>query len=146
VINPRVKSAYVEIQGSMMYSIAVDPVVVWCGGACGWYEIRPSAQFEEIYEQMREAIVLYYAILDVFEASAEALEVYRQMPKSQRKRMREPTIDLDEVLLKVDIYPRLPILARAVYIADRLHSMQWLSGMACSVTKQKNDATNGLRS
>lgn len=108
VVDHNVQSGYVEIQGATMYSISYGPVAVWVAGVCGWFEISPSPQFEETYNQMREAIGLYYEILEVFELHKAELKDYQKTEKSKKKRMREPTVDLDEVLFKVRALISLP--------------------------------------
>lgn len=106
VVNPNVYSGYVEIHGASLYSISYGPLAVWVGGRCGWFElVSPSPQFEQIFAQMREAVTLYYEILTVFESLEAELEEYRATPKNKRKRMRVPTVNLDEVLLKVGKIP-----------------------------------------
>lgn len=74
---------------------------LWVSGECGWYEIHPSAKYKAIYEDILEAIQLYHVIFSVFESLDAAEEEYRAAPKSKRKRMNKPTVDLDEILLKV---------------------------------------------
>lgn len=102
VVDPDVTSGYIEIQNSTMYSISYGPLAVWVSGACGWFElVSPSPQFAEIHNQMREAVTLYYEILDVFAVLEAKLEEYHAAPKNKRKRMQKPTVTLDEVLLKV---------------------------------------------
>ncbi|OIW29944.1 hypothetical protein CONLIGDRAFT_714399 [Coniochaeta ligniaria NRRL 30616] len=101
LVNPDVNSGYIEIQGATMYSISYGPLAVWVGGGCGWFElVSPAPQFEEIYDQMREAVTLYYEILTVFESLEAELEEYRATEKNKKKRMRKPTVNLDEVLLQ----------------------------------------------
>ena len=101
VVNPGVQSEYIEIPGSATYSIGYGALGIWVSGVCGWYEISPSPQFQDTYDQMCEAVVLYYEIMEAFEAHYAELSEYKATPKSTRKRMREPSIDLDQVLLKV---------------------------------------------
>jgi hypothetical protein len=108
VVDPDVHSGYIEIQGATMYSISYGPLAVWVGGRCGWFElVSPSLKFEEIYNQMREAVTLYYEILTVFESLEAELEEYRGTAKNKRKRIKAPSVNLDEVLLKVGNTPYL---------------------------------------
>jgi hypothetical protein len=106
VLDPNVTSGYIEIPTSTSYSISWGPLAVWVSGERGWYEIgSPSPQFAQIYTQMREAITLYYELLEVFEDLNADLEDYYAAPKNKRKRMQIPTVSLDDVLLKVGTSP-----------------------------------------
>jgi len=101
VLDPEVTSGYIEITNSTLYSISYGPLAVWVSGERGWFElVSPSPQFAEIHMQIREAVTLYYEILEVFEDLEDDLEDYHAAPKQKRKRMQKPTVSLDEVLLK----------------------------------------------
>lgn len=102
VVDPNIASGYIEIHNSTMYSISYGPLAIWVSGQCGWFEIgSPSPKFAEICSQMREAVTLYYEILQVFEDLEADLEEYHNAPERERKRMQKPTVTLDELLLKV---------------------------------------------
>ncbi|KAK4151804.1 hypothetical protein C8A00DRAFT_45036 [Chaetomidium leptoderma] len=70
LVRPSVKSAYIEIAHSDRYSIGEGPlgVVLWVSGAAGWFEIQPSVKYQPMYDQIREAITLYYSAFEVYEA------------------------------------------------------------------------------
>lgn len=110
VVNQGVQSGYfcIEIADSVMYAMDYPPVV-WISGRSGWFELKPSRQYEEMYSQMCEAITLYYEIRAVFQSYEASVADYRRKPKSERKRIREPTINLDDVLLEVDTPPIFPV-------------------------------------
>ncbi|KAB5575820.1 hypothetical protein GE09DRAFT_605637 [Coniochaeta sp. 2T2.1] len=101
LVDPRVHSGYIEIEGATLYSIGWGPLSVWVGGTSGWFELRtPSPQFEAIFAEIHEAITLYYELLTIFENSRDNMEEYQQV-KGRKKRVKEPApLDLDTVLLK----------------------------------------------
>ncbi|AEO56936.1 hypothetical protein MYCTH_2302469 [Thermothelomyces thermophilus ATCC 42464] len=93
LVRSSVRAAYIEIPRSDRYSIGDGPLVLWVSGAAGWFEIRPSARYLPMYEQVREAITLYYSAFEVYEAYAQACG-------GKKKSRRPPPPSLDEVFLK----------------------------------------------
>jgi hypothetical protein len=93
VVRPNVKSAHIEIPHSDQYSIGDRPLSLWVSGAAGWFEIRPSAQYQAMYDQVREATTLYYSAFDVYEGYNEACQ-------GKKKQRRPPPPRLDDIFLK----------------------------------------------
>lgn len=65
--NPAYKR--VKIDHVTNYSFGQDDYgrpVIWAAGKAGWYEISPSARYIEYYENMVEAIDLFYFMVDQF--------------------------------------------------------------------------------
>lgn len=65
------RAAHIEIPYSTRYSIGDGPVLLWVLGAAGWYLIRPSAEYQEMFDEIRQAITLYYAAVEVYEEYEE---------------------------------------------------------------------------
>jgi hypothetical protein len=40
--------------------------VIWAQGAAGWFEIRPSPQYQAVYKDMVQAVELLYFITDIY--------------------------------------------------------------------------------
>jgi hypothetical protein len=40
--------------------------VIWAQGAAGWFEIRPSPQYQAVYNDMVQAVELLYFITDIY--------------------------------------------------------------------------------
>ncbi|KAL2016698.1 hypothetical protein VTK56DRAFT_3161 [Thermocarpiscus australiensis] len=93
LVRPSLKSAYIEIPHSDRYSIGDGPLALWVSGASGWFEIRPSLEYMPMYNQIREAITLYYGVFDVYEAYEKACG-----HKKKANWPKPPT--LDQVFLK----------------------------------------------
>ncbi|KAL2162625.1 hypothetical protein VTH06DRAFT_6461 [Thermothelomyces fergusii] len=93
LVRSSVRTARIEIPRSDRYSIGDGPLVLWVSGAAGWFEIRPSARYQPMYEQVREAITLYYSAFEVYEAYAQAWG-------GKKKSRRPPPPTLDDVFLK----------------------------------------------
>ncbi|KAL2136390.1 hypothetical protein VTI74DRAFT_4034 [Chaetomium olivicolor] len=88
LVRPSLRSAYIEIPYSDRYSIGDGPLVLWVSGAAGWFEIRPSARYQPMYDQVREAITLYYGAFEVYEDYANACGW-----KKKAKWPPQPTLD-----------------------------------------------------
>ncbi|KAL2152554.1 hypothetical protein VTH82DRAFT_5738 [Thermothelomyces myriococcoides] len=93
LVRSSVRTAYIEITHSDRYSIGDGPLVLWVSGAAGWFEIRPSARYQPMYDQVREAITLYYSAFEVYEA-------YIRACGGKKKSRRPPPPSLDDVFLK----------------------------------------------
>lgn len=108
VLKPNIKTASIEIPGSVRYAIGYGEIAIWVSGAAGWYEVRPAPEYEEIYLQMYEAIMLYYVALDVVDEYLKA--------KKKRSRRREPTPD--DIFLQVSgahaLFPESKAVANTV--------------------------------
>lgn len=76
-----------EVPHSVTYSIG-DPATLWVAGAAGWYEIRPSTEYQRVYDQVVEATTLYYGVFDAYEKHNLANE-----GKKKSKRLSPPTLD-----------------------------------------------------
>lgn len=97
VVRSSLKSAHVEVQGSTRYSIGIGPYpVVWASGEAGWFEIRPARRYEATYNQMCQAISLYYAVMDVYD------EIWATKGKGKR-RQELAKVKIDDVLFKVSL-------------------------------------------
>jgi hypothetical protein len=40
--------------------------VIWAQGKAGWFEIRPTAQYKPIYDEMVQAVELLYFVTDIY--------------------------------------------------------------------------------
>jgi hypothetical protein len=108
VIRPNLKSAYIEIQKSLSYSIGYGPYpVVWISGAAGWFEISPAPRYRKIYDEMCDAVTLYYKVMDAYEPYNKAKLDYETATAKRRRKMKPPgPVTLDQVFLKVGIICR----------------------------------------
>ncbi|KAK0651873.1 hypothetical protein B0T16DRAFT_404879 [Cercophora newfieldiana] len=87
LLKPNIKTANVEIPASLRYSIGYGDIALWVSGTAGWYEVRPAPEYEEIYLQIYEAIMLYYEALNI-------IDEYRKRKKRKPKKAGpEPTPD-----------------------------------------------------
>ncbi|TPX13461.1 uncharacterized protein E0L32_006191 [Thyridium curvatum] len=94
LVKSSLKSAHVEVQGSTRYSIGIGPYpVVWASGEAGWFEIRPARRYEATYNQMCQAISLYYAVMDVYD------EIWATKGKGKR-RQELAKVKINDVLFK----------------------------------------------
>ncbi|KAI6766381.1 hypothetical protein HG530_007451 [Fusarium avenaceum] len=62
-------STPLEVKKCDMYSIgenAQNVPIIWVQGTCAFYEITPSPAYAPIYKKMREAVLLYYRLLDIY--------------------------------------------------------------------------------
>jgi hypothetical protein len=91
VIRPSVRSGHIEITRSYLYSIGDGPLALWVSGVAGWFEIKPSAKYQRMYDQVVEAMTLYYSAFEVHEAYIKAC---------RRKGRRPSAPPLDKVFLK----------------------------------------------
>lgn len=87
------RTAHIEISHSERYSIGDGPLVLWVSGPAGWFEIRPSPAYQRMYDQVREAITLYYSAFEVYESYVAACA-----SKKKTRRPRPPS--LDDIFLK----------------------------------------------
>ncbi|KAL2257035.1 hypothetical protein VTK26DRAFT_754 [Humicola hyalothermophila] len=93
LVRPSVRSAYIEISHSDNYSFGDGPVVIWASGASGWFEIRPSAKYQSMFNQAREAVTLYYSVFDAYEE-------YRIACGGKKKSKRPDPPTLDQIFFK----------------------------------------------
>ena len=93
VVRPSVKFAYIEIVHSDRYSFGDGPVTLWVSGASGWFEIRPSLKYQAMYNQVREAVTLYYGVFDAYEDHSKLCD------GRKKSRMPKPP-SLDQIFLK----------------------------------------------
>jgi hypothetical protein len=91
VVRPSVKTGYIEIAPSSLYSIGDGPLALWVSGASGWFEIKPSAKYQRMYDEVVEAMTLYYSAFEVHHAYMKAC---------RRKGRKPPPPPLDKVFLK----------------------------------------------
>jgi hypothetical protein len=98
VINPRIKSAYIEIEASYSYSIGLDDAgypVVWVSGEAGWFEIAsPSSRYKAVYDAVMEGITLYYDVMRVYEK-------LKGSKGAQGRQKAFKKLAVDEILYKV---------------------------------------------
>jgi hypothetical protein len=60
---------YIEIQNVTRFSygeMTDGAYVIWAQGKAGWFEIRPTAQYKPIYDEMVQAVELLYFVTDVY--------------------------------------------------------------------------------
>ncbi|KAK1829642.1 hypothetical protein QBC39DRAFT_356086 [Podospora conica] len=93
LVNPKVRSAYIEITGSDKYSIGYDPSTLWVAGATGWFEIRPAPQYEAMYLEILQAMVLFFEVQNIYMPYQEALNGLKGAKKRALKKPAPPTLD-----------------------------------------------------
>ncbi|KFY48696.1 hypothetical protein V495_01115 [Pseudogymnoascus sp. VKM F-4514 (FW-929)] len=59
------KDCLVELTNVRGFSIGDGPITLWANGRAGWFEIKPAATYQKIYNKMTEAIELYYILCDI---------------------------------------------------------------------------------
>lgn len=80
-----------------MYSIgenAQNVPIIWVQGTCAFYEITSSPAYAPIYKKMREAVLLYYRLLDIYS---------RKRPGKAKKSKKDIQKDLYHVFHQVCI-------------------------------------------
>ncbi|KAK4464811.1 hypothetical protein QBC42DRAFT_36679 [Cladorrhinum samala] len=87
LVRQNQKTAYIEVEGCTNYSIGDGPVTLWVSGKAGWYEIRPSAEYQPVYDEAIEAINLYYGILVAYDNHAKTRK------RKKGKKPDPPTMD-----------------------------------------------------
>ncbi len=92
MLRPGLENAFLEIIPDR-YSIGDGPITLWVAGASGWFEIRPSATFQAMYNQVREATVVYYCAF-------MAYEEYNQACVGKKKARRPPPPTFDDIYFK----------------------------------------------
>ncbi|KAK4245850.1 hypothetical protein C7999DRAFT_15995 [Corynascus novoguineensis] len=157
LVRSNVKAAHIEIPHSERYSIGDGPLVLWVSGAAGWFEIRPSSRYQPMYDQVREAITLYYSAFEVYEA-------YVRVYGNKKKSRRPPPPSLDEIFLKYAVRAGDGILRHEVEALchkwaefliphfdkevdldwDTTRFAKWLRNSHPDVRKRLADIANGL--
>ncbi|KAH6840812.1 hypothetical protein B0I37DRAFT_438240 [Chaetomium sp. MPI-CAGE-AT-0009] len=157
LVRSSVKTAYIEIPHSDRYSIGDGPLVLWVSGAAGWFEIRPSPEYQQMYDQVREAITLYYSAFEVYEAYVGACA-----NKKKARRPRPPS--LDDIFLRYAVRAGDGILRHEVEALcskwaefliphfdkefdldwNTTHFAKWLRSSHPEVQKKLADIANGL--
>jgi hypothetical protein len=56
-------------------------VSLWASGKGGWYEIKPAAQYQQIYKKMCQGITLYYSVMEVYGMSSLDEHLKKFTPK-----------------------------------------------------------------
>jgi len=79
---------HIEIADCQGFSIGSGPITLWAMGESGWLEIRPSEQYQKMYNTMAEGISIYYLITEMYESAK---------PKKGSK----VSLTIDEILLNV---------------------------------------------
>lgn len=44
-------------------------VVIWALGEAGWFELRPHESYEDIHDDMKEAVEILYFVSDIYNES-----------------------------------------------------------------------------
>ncbi|KAI4615569.1 uncharacterized protein J4E87_009027 [Alternaria ethzedia] len=91
--------------------------VIWAQGQAGWFEIRPTAQYKPIYDQMVQAVELLYFVTDIYGES--------------RKKSSGPSAEL--VFQEYAEDERFP--CNDVATAERLFDQHHLFLMMCFLNK-----------
>ena len=97
VRNTPAKTYHVELSPTHSYSIGFGPCCIWASGGAGWFEINPSPKYQAMYDEMCEAIHLYYTVMDVYENAK------KKQAKPGKKQKGVASVPIDEVLLKVGL-------------------------------------------
>lgn len=69
VLKKPYKPMEIEIQHVTRFSygeMTDGAYVIWAQGQAGWFEIRPTAQYKPIYDQMVQAVELLYFVTDIY--------------------------------------------------------------------------------
>ncbi len=138
MLRPGLESASIEIPLSDHYSIGDGPVTLWVSGASGWFEIRPSAQYQAMYDQVREAIVVYYCAFVAYEEHNKAC-------LGKKKARKPPPPTFDDIYLKYAVRAGDGILRHE---AEALYN-KWAPFMISHFDREKElvwAATNFARS
>ncbi|KAM7188325.1 hypothetical protein V8F20_010608 [Naviculisporaceae sp. PSN 640] len=90
LVNPAIRTAYIEIKGSDRYSIGYDPTTLWLSGSAGWFEIVPSPEYEAMYREVQDGITLYYSVIEVYE---EHEQLCAKRKKAKKGPPPPPTLD-----------------------------------------------------
>jgi len=95
------------VLGSARYAIGYGPASLWVSGEAGWYEIRPSVKYEPMYNEILEAINLYYGIMEV-------LEDHNQLVATRKRKRSKtlPPLTIDQTLFNVGQVSRRPMPRR----------------------------------
>lgn len=87
MINPNIKFVDIEITSSKLYSIeqkefgARIQSVIWVSGDSGWFQIRASPEYSEIFNGAKEATELYYILANHAVAVQEARRDRKRLPE-----------------------------------------------------------------
>lgn len=92
VRNSHSKPVHIELSPTHSYSIGYEPICIWASGGAGWFEINPAPEYQAMYDDMSEAITLYYEVMKGYEAAKKA--------RRGKKNKAAGPVTLDEVLLK----------------------------------------------
>ena len=87
------KNAHIEII-CQTFSIGHLPTTIWAEGGAGWFEIRPSAVYKNMYTKMSQGVEIYFGVV----------QAYEDVKKSIKKGWQH-ALTVDEVLESV----RIPI-------------------------------------
>ncbi|OAA67030.1 hypothetical protein SPI_01606 [Niveomyces insectorum RCEF 264] len=94
LVKPNVRSAYIQIDVSIAYSIGYDPfAVIWLAGKAGWFEINPHPSYKPIYKHMCEVSLLYHQLTEIYNEAAH------RVPRSERKKIYM-TMDIKDILFE----------------------------------------------
>jgi hypothetical protein len=96
LVKRSVKSAYIEVNPSHQCCIgkAEDGrPLIYAQGTAGWYEISPNAEYAEIDRKMREGIMLYYYLLDIYEERTAG--------------KKKPHVKMSDAFFKVSLQPTI---------------------------------------
>ncbi|KAI4919951.1 hypothetical protein J4E90_002090 [Alternaria incomplexa] len=114
------KPMEIEIQHVTRFSygeMTDGAYVIWAQGQAGWFEIRPTAQYKPIYDQMVQAVELLYFVTDIYGES--------------RKKSSGPSAEL--VFQEYAEDERFP--CNDVAAAERLFDQHHLFLMMCFLNK-----------
>jgi hypothetical protein len=90
VVSKKYNGQYIEVSNCQGFSIGSGPITLWAMGSSGWLEIQPSEIYKKTYNRMRDAISIFYFVMDLYEKMKEAA-----------KRGRKKSLSIDQILLKV---------------------------------------------
>lgn len=69
VLKKPYKPTDIEIRNVTRFSygeMTDGAYVIWAQGKAGWFEIRPTAQYKPIYDDMVQAVELLYFVTDIY--------------------------------------------------------------------------------
>lgn len=90
MFNKKFNGEYIQILDCQGFSIGSGPITVWASGQSGWFEIRPSEAYQAMYNNMTEAITLYYFLTELYEDL-----------KARAQRGSHKSLSIDKILFKV---------------------------------------------
>lgn len=96
----------IEIPDNTTYAIGLsvgdDRPCIWLAGLGGWYEIQPAPVYQKSYNEICQAIALFYSIVTTLERVAEEQDSPKYKTSKKRKKEGYPLDDdMNRILYEV---------------------------------------------